>query len=174
MTQGIEAVISEHALNMHKDYLRRLRLKYSVLEKSSPELRGKSIGQISKMRIRDREEALNLKCDIALHELYFSSFGEGYQCSERARACFGSEASFLYELFKWCLLRKDDYVVVHINRGKIEFSGGSCELLIKIHNPLLCIDLCEHSYFLDYGFERDTYLEKLLPYLNISRADKFL
>lgn len=174
MTLGIEAVISDQALNMHKDYLKRLRLKYSVLEKSYPELRGKGIDEIAKMRIRDREEALNLKCDIALHELYFSSFGEGYQCSELARACFGSEASFLYELFEWCRSHKDDYAVVHINRGKIDFAGGSCDLFIKIRKPILCVDLCEHAYFLDYGFERDTYLERLLPYLNIGRWDKFL
>ena len=102
MNSGINAVISESALALHTEYLKTLRLKYSVLEKSYPILSGRSaaqIAKISKICIKDREEAMLLQCEIKLHELYFSSFGEGYRLSRCIKETYGSEASFLYELF---------------------------------------------------------------------------
>lgn len=171
---GINAVISEEALKMHGEYLRELRLKYSVLEKSYPELSGKSLFDISKARVRGREEAILLKSEIMLHELYFSSFGEGCRPSGVVRRCYGSEANFLYEMFLCAKECKDGFAVIYLRNGKLLFTAGECDLLLKIANPILAVDLCEHAYFLDYGFDKNSYLRKLLPYLNISKADKIL
>ena len=34
--------------------------------------------------------------------------------------------------------------------------------------PALAIDVCEHAYFMDYGFDRERYLVSALPYLNVA------
>ena len=173
MKSGISAAVSERALRIHNEHLESLKLKYSVLEKSCPELRGKTLREIMKFKTKYRAEAINLKSDIMLHELYFSSFGEAYQRSDCVRKSFGSEANFLYELFEFCKSQNNGYALIYLNRGKIAFTGGSCEQLCVMKNQHLCVDLCEHAYFLDYGFEREEYLKNLLPYLDISRIDKF-
>ena len=35
--------------------------------------------------------------------------------------------------------------------------------------PRLAIDLCEHAYFIEYGFDKERYLEDLLRHLDLSR-----
>ena len=37
---------------------------------------------------------------------------------------------------------------------------------------LLCIDLCEHAYYLEYKHDRNRYLEEILKIINFSYANK--
>ena len=43
--------LSDMSIAQHKDYVRNMRLKYSILEKSIPNLAGKDISDIRRMRI---------------------------------------------------------------------------------------------------------------------------
>ncbi len=38
--------------------------------------------------------------------------------------------------------------------------------------PILCIDLWEHAYYLEYQNERNRYVEKILKIINFSYANK--
>lgn len=38
--------------------------------------------------------------------------------------------------------------------------------------PLLCIDLCEHAYYLEYKNDRNRYIEEILKIINFSYANK--
>ena len=40
--------------------------------------------------------------------------------------------------------------------------------------PILAVDICEHVYFLDYGFDKERFLCRFLPYLSLSKIDQFL
>ncbi len=173
MPVGLDSVLSEEALNLHKEHLKKLKLKYSILEKSFPEISGKSIREISRMKLREREEILSLLRDIKAHELYFNSFGREFQSSGALRDKYRTEASFLYELYEAAKSTKVDFIFVSLIGGKIDYEIGSESSFIKTV-PLLAIDLCEHAYFMDFGFEKEEYLAKIISCLNLNSLDKIL
>ena len=162
--------LSEENIALHKEYVRQMRLKYSILESSIPALHGADVLEISRLRLtrRDREDATALLSDIALHDIFFSSFAkEKYARSERISREFGSEAAFLNSLFVLCKNSACGFLTVDKNsRAKVvldprdAFCNGS---------PMLAIDLFEHAYFLDYGFDRERYLVLCLSYLDLSK-----
>lgn len=174
MRGKIEAFLSEEAIFLHKDYLNDLRLRYSVMEKSFPEIKNADLRRLLKMRHRYKNEIISLKAEIICHELFFDSFGDAYQGSSAVRECFRTEASFLYEVSE-ASNHGACYTVISHEKGKVSVIPiTNATDVFKIRNPLLCIDLHEHSYFLDYGFNKDRYISNLLPYLKLGIIDKFL
>ena len=173
MLIGLDAVLSEESINLHKEHLKNMKLKYSVLEKSIPEISGKGIREISRIKIREREEILSLLRDIKAHELYFNSYGREFQSSGTVRGKFRTEASFLYELYDAARGAKGDFLFVSLSRGEVCYEVSSEASFLKTE-PLLSIDLCEHAYFLDFGFRKEAYLEKIISRLNLNTLDKIL
>lgn len=157
--------------------MRYLKLRYSVLEKSIPEISGKSICEIEHLRLRasEKKEILHDKVKIELHEAFFSSFIEGGSHSEAVRRSFGSEASFIYMLE--CLCREYSgvgFIAISKGRGgEIVYTVGEdmTEFVLK-YGILLAVDLWEHAYFDDYGFDRNKYLSESIPRLNFARLDR--
>ena len=45
---------------------------------------------------------------------------------------------------------------------------------IKRYIPLFCIDMFEHSYYIDYYCDREKYLKNCLRIINYARAEKLL
>jgi len=162
--------ISERACQLHREYLQNLKLKYSVLEKSFPEIVGKTIFDIRKSRVKYKDEILDLKCDILCHELFFNSFGKKNQTSVSVRRSFGSEARLLYEIYEAGMGAGNCFAIIsRTKKGEVEFNLGAPSILIGISAPILAIDLCEHSYFLDFGFDKEKYLSAVLPHLNLNK-----
>ena len=173
---AINSFVSEEALFLHREYLNTLKLKYSVIEKSIPQIQNMSVRDIVKKRnLRYKDEIIALRSDILCHELFFDSFSDKYQSSEAVRKAYRTEASFIYELLEMGKEGNLKFLVVCIEGGVVGVRG-LCEAsqIMKIANPMLCIDLCEHSYFLDYGFSKEKYLLNLLPHLKLSVLDDFL
>ena len=67
------------------------------------------------------------------------------------------------------------FVCVYSCNGKVSIKGGGDFLSLCLpYLPLVCIDVCEHAYFLDYGFDKERYLKSALPYLDITKLlEKF-
>ncbi|MBO7304244.1 MAG: hypothetical protein J6V09_03395 [Clostridia bacterium] len=128
--------------------------------------------RIRRIEREERERVRELKCNIAFHELYFNSFGESYQHSPELKCQFGSEAEFLYQLY---LAAQDERIV-----GVVATLSGRNIKIVKLDSyaaishltPILALDVMEHAYFGDYGFDRCAYLKSALSYLNISDIDK--
>ena len=58
------------------------------------------------------------------------------------------------------------FIYIYINKiGKIEISSDAEEVFINF-NPILALDMYEHSYFLDYGFKKDKYIRAALSYFD--------
>lgn len=171
MLIGLEAVLSEESINLHKEHLKNLKLKYSILEKSIPEISGKSFREISKMRIKYRDEVLSLLRNIKAHEIYFDSFGREFKSSNAVRNKFRTESAFLYELYEASKKEAGDFLLVTLNKDEVEYELMSENSFLKTE-PLLAIDLCEHAYFLDFGFEKEEYLKRIISRLNLNRLDK--
>ena len=169
--------LSENNVLSHKEFLKELKLKLSVLEKSYSRLSGVKISELDSLRLSAevRREALTLKSEILLHELYFDSFSEKFYSCEAARLAFGSEASFLYEMEEAAKAQSVGFLLIYIDsKGRLSFSiGEDLSRILARATPLLALDLWEHAYFTDYGFDRKKYLKAALLHLNLNKINEF-
>lgn len=177
MEKALRTFLSVQNIDLHKEYLRQLRLKYSILEKSIPMLKGAELADIPRLGIKvsEREEALLLKLEIMSHEIYFSSFTDKYQPCPIAAKHYGTENNFVYEVYKTARELGSGFLFISLDsRGKpvLTFAEGARAVIPK-YQPILAIDLFEHASFLDYGFERERYIENAAAHLNLSKLTEY-
>ena len=172
-TQALRAFLSEDTVKLHASHLSDIQLKYSVIKKSIPELNGKTLREIMKMRLgKDvKDDILPLINSIKSHIMYFSSFALNPKPCNEIRRYYSSEAAFLYEMY--LVARETPFGFLYISlsdRGTpIALVSDGFSLPSSTSPPRLAIDLCEHAYFLDYHFDKDRYLRACLSHLDISR-----
>ena len=169
----MERFLSEESIARHKDYVRLKRLKYSIIESSVTELKGAGIKDVYRMKIspRDKRDAIDLLSEIKLHEIFFSSFSPApYPHSQTIADAYGSEANFLNFIFRQAICLPYGFILIYLFGGRIEV-----ELCTDFANafrhlaPTLALDVCEHTYFTDYGFDKERYLLAALPHLDLTR-----
>jgi len=169
--------LSQDTQLKHREFLNQRRLQYSVLEKSYRSLAGCSLREIEGKRLpRDaKREAFSLKAEILLHELYFDSFSDKFTPSEAVKRFFGSEASFLYEIESSLReTRAVGFLLVYSDGGKLKFSHIYDDFdILADAKPLLAVDLWEHAYFSDYGFDRARYIKNALLHLDFNKINDF-
>ncbi len=164
--------LSDKATALHKEYVENLTLRCTALEKSAPEIIGMPLCEMRKRRFLNKGDIIKLRSEIVCHEIFFSSFGKRYQSSEAVRRKYGSESSFLYELYKSGIEGQGAFLAIFIQRGEVNFKVIECEDVILRCKPILLLDLCEHAYFLDYGFSKGEYLKNSLSCLNLGKLDE--
>lgn len=163
-------IFSEENLDLHREYVRKLRLRYSILESFLPQLSGASPTDIFKLRLAksDRYDALRLLSEIALHEIFFSSFCDrAHIRSDVLISRYGSEAACFDVLYRLSRDATHGFLVIFENGDATvvtEYPG-----VFRRSPPVLAIDLCEHAYFLDYTFDRERYILACLSRLNTGR-----
>ena len=165
----------EEQKEMHRDYLRNLNMKYSIMTDGIPILKNISIEQIKKSNLcrADKDEAVGYASKIKCHELFFDSFGDERGSVEEVYREYGSVDSFKYEIYLKC--RSLDYGFVSIgvdSRGAYILSSEISSEHFNRRSPILCIDMCEHAYYGDYGFDKERYIFNLLKYINLSKLSK--
>ncbi len=176
MESGLITFLTRENIALHKAHLKTLRLKYSILEKSIPALKGAELQDIMYLKIKksEREEALRLKSDIISHEIYFSSFTDKFIPSALVAKHYGSESNFIYEVYKAARGKKTGFIYIYLAAAKkpqISYFSESTPFLSK-NRPRLAIDLFEHAGFLDYSFDHDRYIENAAAHLNLSRLEE--
>ena len=166
---GLRLFLSERAIGLHKEYIERCRLKLSILgksgykvEQSYPELRRERLGDA-------RTEILTLSREIYLHEIYFDSFAEGSSARPIFKSRFGSLAGFLYRLEREAMASEGGFLLVSRLGEEIMISHSSGIGDRFRGTPILALDLYEHAYFLDYGFEKQAYIRGALSRLNTAK-----
>ena len=164
--------LSERNLEMHREYLNNLILRYNVFEKSYPELRNAKPSNIRKTRIRRSEldAAQSLFFEIEHHKIFFSSFCDRRVFSERVRKEFGTSENFIYKLK--CKAETIDcgFLCVCESRGRISFLEAKRPSdLASIDSVKLSLDLCEHAYFYDYGFDKNAYVEGAVSHFDLGK-----
>ena len=162
--------LSEENIALHKEHVRQMRLKYSVIESYLPSVKGAKVSDVFRLRLGkdDRRDVLGILPDIVLHDLYFSSFLDRrcVRCEAVARL-YGSEAAYLNFLFQTA--QKTDGRFLAIYRGGSALAVTDLKEAFVRAEPVLAIDLAEHAYFLDYGFDRERYLVSCLTYLDLTK-----
>ena len=74
----------------------------------------------------------------------------------------------MYKTKKACDELSRGFVLIYPG-GNILSVDADCEKAIPKKQAVLAIDMCEHAYFLDYGFDRSAYVGQLLKFLDLSR-----
>ena len=165
--------LSEDSIRRHGEYVQSLRLRYSILSKSVKGLESGNIREIMRQRmdVDAKRDALVLLGEIRAHELYFDSFGSvRYPSSVAVTEQYGSCAAFLNSLFKLCMNTHIGFVCADCAGGKIDiFTESEDFVLFARHKPVLAVDMCEHAYFADYGFDKERYLYSALTYLALNK-----
>ncbi len=165
--------LSEESISRHMEYVQLLRHRYAIFEKSMEVLSGRTVREVFEMRIsrRDRDDVLPLISEIALHDIFFSSFadvrnkplsffGVDYRNSaELLGAVYESAMSIEYGFA--CVYRTAHDITVRASRDLTS--------LVYPYLPILAVDVFEHSYFSDYAFNKREYLANSLPYLDIEK-----
>ncbi len=177
MILGADSFLSEENINEHKHYLEKMKIKYSVYETCNKAIANVDIKGLNRMRLgEDKKDVVNLKSKILCHELFFTSFAaEPYSSSHIIRKKYRTESSFLYDIYTRGCNLDIGYIILYVVKGNIGvfFGNEICELFLKT-TPVLCVDMYEHSYFSDYGFEKEKYLEKALARWDLTKVDKIL
>ncbi len=166
--------LSEKSVLIHKEFVEKLSLQCSALEKSSPMVIGKPISEIRRRRFLNKSDIIRLRSEIECHNIFFSSFGNMYQSSKCVKNKYNTEASFLYELLELGCEAEADFLGIYVSGGAPYVKIGKAVELMYREAPLLTVDLCEHAYFLDYGFSKREYLKNMLPFLNLGKLDEIL
>lgn len=161
--QALNMFLSEENIKRHIEHFKTLKHKLSILEKSDDRIISATIDNIKKMRI-DRElrrEIVELKVMVHSHECFFNSFALRQRISpgDRLRA-----EKILHEIYLRGKEMNGGFIYLFNDKGIIRISDDYRDV-----NPMLCIDLYEHCYFLDYGFIKERFLKNALPYLDLGR-----
>lgn len=169
----MRSFLTEENILLHKEYMKTLRLRHSIMEKSIPEIKNKSISEIEKMRISTsvKDEILPNLREFLAHELYFRSFSQGKLYSDAVKRYYSSVEAFLYEIYLVASSNIFGFVFVFLDeREKIIILHSEDKKRMKLP-PKLAIDISEHAYFLDYHFEKDKYIRSAISNLDLSLLD---
>ncbi|MBR2343447.1 MAG: hypothetical protein IKA64_04245 [Clostridia bacterium] len=160
----------------HKLYLEGLRLKYSILEKSIPGIRGLDYRALRSLPLsrRDRADVLELYSEIFLHNVYFSSFSpKSGLPSPYIRCIYGSEAAFLNLFYREAISLSFGFVALCSAGDGVKILGSrNYEQILELGEPIIALDLFEHAYFKDFGFRKADYVKTALSHFDLSLIDK--
>ncbi len=167
--------LSEENIKMHLEYLNKQRLVYSILQKSNPQIVGDNIKDIFNKNLfqKDKFDAINLLCDIKSHEIFFNSFASSVPVCKRIKKYYGSVEKLIYDVYVLAKNNSTGFVYLCMDKKgnpRIEYRREPSDIFIK-YEPVLALDLCEHAYFKDYGFNKDRYLKNSLGYFDLKLLD---
>lgn len=161
---------SEIAVGEHLAYRRRLAARLSLLKKSFPGKEALGTEEILSARLFGvQRQMLPLAREILLHDVYFSSFSEGKEKASPALRRYSSDAAFRYALLERARETRDGFLCIFSDRqGDARSAIASPPDFAFSVLPCLAVDLAEHAYFYDFGFDREKYLVEAISRLNLS------
>ena len=164
---ALEPVISEQTINFH--YGKHLQNYVNTLNNliKATELEGKSVEEI--VKVAPEGPVFNNAGQVLNHTLYFTQFKSPVsgnvpqgKIAESINASFGDFETFKKEFTQaavslfgsgWAWLSQDQSGKLVITK---EPNGGNP--LRSGLNPLMCIDVWEHAYYLDYQNRRPDHI----------------
>ena len=168
--------VSERYFDAHKEYLRTLKLRYSVYEKDMRKPMGCTYEALSGVDLpkQQRIRVQPLLVEILLHEVYFNSFSnKEHMPSLSIREYFLSESNFMNQIYGMAMSVSTGFVGVWQKGGKPQlFSLVDYREGLQ-GKPILALDVCEHAYFGDYAFNKERYVRDALKYINTQVFDAF-
>ena len=170
--EAMNEFLSRENVERHVEYLRTLRLRYSIIEKSVPVISKMEPPVLLRSGI-DREikdEAVRLLVSIKSHELFFRSFASIPILDRYEIKGYSSIDAFLFDILLMAREKPSGFIFLYTDRGipRARFSCLDDRAFID-YEPILAIDIFEHAYFNDYGFDRERYLRAALSHLDLTK-----
>lgn len=169
----ITRFLSEESVARHREHLRQICLRYSILQKSETILKNPDIREIPWQKLSPdlRQEAFSYLAQMELHDAFFSSF-TNLTFLPLPENCLGyaNTQELLNHLYRLGREGVGGFLAVYKIGRKIiakRLTPPYRELLTI--RPVLAVDLAEHAYFPDYSFDKERYLLAALPHLDVSR-----
>ena len=169
--------LSEDNMNLHFSHIKTMSHKYSIIKKSTEGLIATSSAEVKRCKVPAslKNEAIILLSYIEAHKIYFDSFAHISKKCNNVRKRFGSEERCLYEVLSLAKENEHRFVYVYLDsKGRATIAAALPQDIHTVLTPILAIDLYEHSYFYDYGFNKDKYLQNAIGRLNIEKLDNAL
>jgi hypothetical protein len=168
--EGLNCFLSEDNLRRHREFLNTARLKLSILHKSDSRLKGITLDEARRLRGDRslREELCSLLWCINSHEAYFDSFRVNPYVDPRKRTM---SEKMLYDIYSLGMSKDHGFIYIsgECDNVKLSFSDDN-NRFENFDGKILCLDLYEHAYFLDYGYNKDKYLKNAINHLDIGRV----
>lgn len=188
--QDLEPHISKKTMEAHYNnhYLKYLRKLNEILIKNNFGFQypiGWLFSNIDVFPIADRDEILYNAGGVVNHELYFSSLTsqkEKQNVPEPLRTKliekFGSIENFIERLTSLAVALPGSgytFLVVRPNLGNelylLNLPNQDTPYYIEMI-PILAIDVWEHAYYLDYGSNRQKYIEEIIKVIDFDGVNK--
>ena len=168
--------VSEENYSKHKSEVEKILHRLHILEKTYPEAVARGVCGIMRLRRRipDATKMAALCADVELHRMFFDSFSDRTMIpSAAAREAFSSEAALLSLLLRDGMQFSHGFVCIgRDRRGNLVVRASADPLAIYTDvEPTLAVDVCEHAYYGDYGFDKERYLRTALAHLKLSLLD---
>ena len=168
--------LDERYYEAHKEYLRGLKLRYSVFEHEFPVIKNVNYQELRRVKLarQDRINVQSLALEILLHEAYFSSFTSNENThSESVRELLCSEDNLKSQLYGMAMSSGVKFVGVVERSDKAQLFVVNDYSRFLDGQVIIAVDMCEHAYFGDYGFNKEKYIRYALKYINRSLFDRF-
>lgn len=172
---GLEKTISSETISFH--YGKHHRVYFDNLIKliSGTELENKDLVEIIKLSYNqaDLVKVFNNSAQVFNHDFYWQSLTPDREepsdfLKNKILADFPSWEDFVLELKNTALNQfASGWVWVVFSEGKIKITSTSNAVnpLVLNQTPLLCLDVWEHAYYIDYRNNRAQYLDEIIANL---------
>ncbi len=165
--------ISDEAETLIRERVHILSLKASIIRKN--DFQGKNITCLEMLRSPVgrcvRADILSVVPELILESTFLDSFsGErGKRLPEHVRGKI-TEAELSNMIFREALLRECGFVSICTVGNTVRICSEPDPLShFRWGAPVLAIDVSEHAYFIDYGFDKREYLLRAIPYLDLEK-----
>lgn len=182
---SLEPYIDSHTLGLHynkhyKNYLSRLN---SLLVKNNYDFRytlKELVFHINEFNQSDRDDILFYLGGVINHEKYFQSISPNKEkpnknFSSLINNYYGNFDNFKKKFKRQALsLKGSGYTYLVISNKKLDIVNLKNQDNPYSYNyfPLLCIDMWEHSYYINYESYKETYIDNFLEIADFSEANK--
>ena len=79
----------------------------------------------------------------------------------------------MYELLLAAKDSRSEFLFICRDKhGKPVIASDKYTDVIQKYTPCLAIDLCEHAYFWDYGFEKEEYIRRAIEHIDLLKIIK--
>lgn len=180
---SLEPFIDTHTLGLHynKHYenylnnLNKLLIKNNITYNNDISA---LLNELQKIKTNDIDDILFNLGGVLNHELYFKSIGKKSIISDvlknEIENEFGSYENFV-KLFSESAnkLKGSGYTFLVINNKKLEIINIPNQVTPYLYGliPLLCIDLWEHAYYINYENRKKDYIENFFNIIDFSSAN---
>ena len=180
---SLEPFIDTHTLGLHynKHYLNYLNNLNKLLIKNNITYNNDIsalLNELQKIKTNDIDDILFNLGGVLNHELYFKSIGKKSIISDvlknEIENEFGSYENFV-KLFSESAnkLKGSGYTFLVINNKKLEIINIPNQVTPYLYGliSLLCIDLWEHAYYINYENRKKDYIENFFNIIDFSSAN---